>query len=156
MGGFTKNQYIGGNCLKRCWTVCRFKGGGLAQKREVAFLRGGGGLIPQCPLCSGAITHNFRHIKRLCLVLLNTSCFVESLSKYVLMCKFINRTGVTLLKLGSTQHIFLMTLHKYSIICILNKILFILHVRQRAVLKICQVSLRSKSLKYHRTRIYFE
>ena len=31
---FTKNQYIGWNCLKRgeAWTVCRFKG-----------LRGGGG-----------------------------------------------------------------------------------------------------------------
>ena len=25
-GGFTKNQYIGGDCLKReAWTICRFK-----------------------------------------------------------------------------------------------------------------------------------
>ena len=28
-----KNQYIGGNCLKReCWTVCRFKEEGLNEK----------------------------------------------------------------------------------------------------------------------------
>ena len=28
VNSFTKNQYIGGNCLKRqAWTVCRFKGG---------------------------------------------------------------------------------------------------------------------------------
>ena len=34
------------DCLKRgawteAWTVCRFKGGGLARKWEVVFLRGG-------------------------------------------------------------------------------------------------------------------
>ena len=36
-GEFTKNQYIGGNYLKReeAWTVWRFKGGGgLAKKRR--------------------------------------------------------------------------------------------------------------------------
>ena len=34
-----KNQYIGGNCLKKgAWTVCRFKGGGGAGGK-----RGGGG-----------------------------------------------------------------------------------------------------------------
>ena len=38
-----KNQYIRGNCLKRRnWAVCRFKEG-LARKREVVFLRWGGG-----------------------------------------------------------------------------------------------------------------
>ena len=27
--GFTKNQYRGGDCLKKgAWTVCQFKGGG--------------------------------------------------------------------------------------------------------------------------------
>ena len=32
-GGHKKEQYIGRNCLKRgAWTVCRFKGGGLAKK----------------------------------------------------------------------------------------------------------------------------
>ena len=38
--GVTKNQYIGGNCLKRwAWTLCRFRGGGLAKKRGgVVFL----------------------------------------------------------------------------------------------------------------------
>ena len=40
-GGVTKNQYIGGNCLKRgTWTVCRFNGG-LAKIRGVVFLREG-------------------------------------------------------------------------------------------------------------------
>ena len=39
---FTKNQYIGGNCLKRqAWTVCRFKGGRTWKKRRE-------GVIPQC------------------------------------------------------------------------------------------------------------
>ena len=37
--GFTKNQYIGGNCLKQAggaWTACRFKGGvGLKKKRGI-------------------------------------------------------------------------------------------------------------------------
>ena len=44
---FTKNQYIGWNCLKRgeAWTVCRFKGlrgGGGLCKRLWVFLRGDG------------------------------------------------------------------------------------------------------------------
>ena len=44
--GFTKKQYIGGDCLKmRACAVCRFDGG-FAKKRE-----GGGGLIPQSTLC---------------------------------------------------------------------------------------------------------
>ena len=39
LGGFMKNQYIGGDYLKKgTWSVCRFKGG-LARKR-VGFLRG--------------------------------------------------------------------------------------------------------------------
>ena len=51
LGGFTKNQYIGGGLSKRgIWTVWRFKGGeGVLGKKEgggVKFLRGG--LIPQC------------------------------------------------------------------------------------------------------------
>ena len=30
MGGFTGNQYVGGNCLKSgAWTSTRFKGGGM-------------------------------------------------------------------------------------------------------------------------------
>ena len=41
-GGLTKNQYRGGNCLRRgAWTVYRFKGGGgLARKKGMVFLRG--------------------------------------------------------------------------------------------------------------------
>ena len=41
-GGFTKNQDIGGNCLKReAWAVCKFRGGGggrggLSKKEEGA------------------------------------------------------------------------------------------------------------------------
>ena len=44
-GGSTKNKYRGEDCLKGgggAWTVCRFKGGDLARKRGVVFLRGGG------------------------------------------------------------------------------------------------------------------
>ena len=38
----TKNQYIGGNFLKRgeAWTISRFKGGSLAKKRKGVLLRG--------------------------------------------------------------------------------------------------------------------
>ena len=51
-GWVTKNQYIGGNCLKRgAWTVCGFKMD-LAKMRERVFFEGTGGLIPQCTLCS--------------------------------------------------------------------------------------------------------
>ena len=40
--GFTKNQYIGGNCLKGgAWTVCRFKGVELGEKRGMVFVRVG-------------------------------------------------------------------------------------------------------------------
>ena len=42
-GGVTKNQYIGGNFLKRgggARTVSRFKGESLAKKREGVLLRG--------------------------------------------------------------------------------------------------------------------
>ena len=39
-GGVTKNQYIGGLPKKGVWTICRFKGGGLAKKRVVVFLMG--------------------------------------------------------------------------------------------------------------------
>ena len=38
-GGHKKKQYIGRNCLKRgTWTVCRFKGGGLVEKRTMQFM----------------------------------------------------------------------------------------------------------------------
>ena len=54
-----KNQYIGGNCLKRgAWTVGRFKGG--HGKKEGLFLRGG--LIPQCTLCYLSLGMNFEAI----------------------------------------------------------------------------------------------
>ena len=40
MGGSLKNQYTGGNCLKRmAWTVCKFKGA-LSEKEGVLFLKG--------------------------------------------------------------------------------------------------------------------
>ena len=42
-GGFTKKQYIGGNCHKnggRPWTVCRFKRGLGKKRRGIVFLRG--------------------------------------------------------------------------------------------------------------------
>ena len=43
-GGVKKNQYIGGNYLKReTLTVCRFMEGGLAKKREGVFFFGKGG-----------------------------------------------------------------------------------------------------------------
>ena len=39
--GFTKSQYIGGNCLKRvAWTVCSFKGVGAWQKRGEGVFEG--------------------------------------------------------------------------------------------------------------------
>ena len=43
-GGFMKNQYRGGNCLKKgggAWTVCWFKGGAW-QEEGVVFLKEGG------------------------------------------------------------------------------------------------------------------
>ena len=43
-GGSRKTNIEEGDCLKRgAWTVCWFKGGGLARKMGVVFLRGGGG-----------------------------------------------------------------------------------------------------------------
>ena len=40
MRGLRKTN-IEGDCLKRrAWKVCKFKGGGLARKREIVFLRG--------------------------------------------------------------------------------------------------------------------
>ena len=45
IGGLTKNQYIGGNCLKgRGWTVCQFKGEGWQERGGAVFE--GKGLIP--------------------------------------------------------------------------------------------------------------
>ena len=43
-GGFMKNQYRGGNCLKGggLRQFADLKGGGLARKRGVVFLKGGG------------------------------------------------------------------------------------------------------------------
>ena len=56
LGGFTKNQYIGGEIVWKgggAWTVCRFKGwGSLAKKRGMVILRGGG-VIPLCTLWGG-------------------------------------------------------------------------------------------------------
>ena len=57
-----KNQYIGGNCLKKgAWTVCRFKGGGgLGEKEGVVFVFEGG-LTPVHTMLSSAPKHfNFR------------------------------------------------------------------------------------------------
>ena len=46
-----KNQYRGGDCLKRgAWTVCRFKGG-FGKKEGGGVFEGGGWLILQCTLC---------------------------------------------------------------------------------------------------------
>ena len=48
--GFTKNQYIGGDCLKRGFgQFADLRQGGLARKK--VFLSGGG-LTPQCTLCN--------------------------------------------------------------------------------------------------------
>ena len=46
-----KNQYRGGDCLKRgAWTVCRFKEGlGKKEGEGVVFEKG---LISQCTLCT--------------------------------------------------------------------------------------------------------
>ena len=45
LGGLMKNQYRGGNCLKRgggAWTVCRFRGsGGVGKKEEDGVFEGG-------------------------------------------------------------------------------------------------------------------
>ena len=50
-GGFTKNQYRRGDCLKRqAWTVYRFKGGGAWHKRGSGVFEGGS--IPQCTIWS--------------------------------------------------------------------------------------------------------
>ena len=39
-GGHKKKQYIRRNCLKRgAWTVCRFKGGGLAKRGQCTLCR---------------------------------------------------------------------------------------------------------------------
>ena len=46
-----KNSIEAGLPKKReAWTVCSFKRAGLGTKEGVAFLSGGGGLIPQCTL----------------------------------------------------------------------------------------------------------
>ena len=38
-GGSQKKQYVGGNCLKRgAWTVCRFKGAGLAKGSNAPYV----------------------------------------------------------------------------------------------------------------------
>ena len=48
--GFTKKQYIGGDCLKsRAWTVCRFERVDLG-KKEGGGVFEGGRLILQCSL----------------------------------------------------------------------------------------------------------
>ena len=71
-GGFTKNQYIGGDCLKRVrgtWTVCRFKGE-LGKKVVGAGFEVG--LIPQCTLWSSHLTFSicFLFLKGHCLYFL--------------------------------------------------------------------------------------
>ena len=46
-GGFTKKQYVEGNCLKKgYWTVCRFKGQGGLVKEGGVFVGGGGDWYP--------------------------------------------------------------------------------------------------------------
>ena len=43
-GGFTKKQYIWGNCLKKeAWTVCRFNTGVDKKEWSGVFKAGGGG-----------------------------------------------------------------------------------------------------------------
>ena len=62
-GGFTKNQYIGGNCLKSgggAWIVCVFE-----EKEGAVFLRGE--LIPKCTLCKGdmnQVQYDFKILRR--------------------------------------------------------------------------------------------
>ena len=53
LGGVTKSQYWGGNCLKKgAWTFCRFKEGLVKKEWEEVWRGGWGGwLIPQCTLC---------------------------------------------------------------------------------------------------------
>ena len=50
--GFTKNQYVEGNYLKKgeAWIVCRFKGEGLGEKE------GGGFFLFQLIICWPGIT----------------------------------------------------------------------------------------------------
>ena len=46
VGGHEKTIYRG-NCLKReAWSVCKFKGGGLAKKEVDGVFEGGGGDTP--------------------------------------------------------------------------------------------------------------
>ena len=48
-----KNQYIESGFAQKgggAWTVCQFKGGGLARKRERGVFEGWVGLIPRCTL----------------------------------------------------------------------------------------------------------
>ena len=49
--GGHENTIYRGNCLKReAWSVCKFKGGGLAKKEVDGVFEGGGRVIPQCIL----------------------------------------------------------------------------------------------------------
>ena len=65
-GGFTRKQYIWGNCPKKgAWTVCRFNTG--VDKKEwggVFKAGGGGGLVPQFTLWVLFSQASNKHIKR--------------------------------------------------------------------------------------------
>ena len=49
-GGFTENQYRGGDCLKRGLGQFADLRRGLGKKKVVTVFEGGGGFIPQCTL----------------------------------------------------------------------------------------------------------
>ena len=55
-------------------------------------------------------------------MVISTCCWVGSARKYILVGNFNNSTGVKFFKFGFTEHTFLRSLHKQSIICILNNI----------------------------------
>ena len=65
-GGFTKKQYIWGNCLKKeAWTVCRFNTGVDKKEWSGVFKAGGGGrLVPQFTLWVLFSQASNKHIKR--------------------------------------------------------------------------------------------
>ena len=75
-------------------------------------------------------------------MVVSTSCWVKSARKYVLMGNFNNCTWATLLKFDFTENIFLRSLSKQLIICILNNITpyFICHC------VICHINNRSLNL----------
>ena len=64
-GGFTRKQYIWGNCPKKgAWTVCRFNTGVDKKEWGGVFKLGGGGLVPQFTLWVLFSQASNKHIKR--------------------------------------------------------------------------------------------